>query len=84
MKMQIIVHIKNEDESELTESTTVEVDIPEVDAFTSPSDFDDVFDGYERGVIRARNKVVKEATGKYLSEVAKKKPSLNKLCEEEN
>ena len=55
MKMQIIVNIKNEDDSELTEPTTIEVDIPEVEAFTGPEVFDEVFDHYERGVIEARN-----------------------------
>src|SRR5215472_1400610 len=73
MKMQIIVNIKNEDNSELTESTTIEVDIPEVEAFTGPEVFDEIFDHYERGVIEARNGVVEKATGKYLSAVAKKK-----------
>src|SRR5271157_3245930 len=75
MKMQISVNIKNEDGSELTESTTVEVNIPEVEAFTGPKVFDEIFDKYERGVIKARNGVVEEATEKYLSEVAKKKLS---------
>jgi hypothetical protein len=75
MKMRIIVAIENEDESELTEPTTVVVPIPEVEAFTGPEVFDEVFDQYERGVLEARNGVVEEATEKYLSEVAKKKPS---------
>jgi hypothetical protein len=74
MKMQIIVNIKNEDGSDLTESTTVEVNIPEVEAFTGPKVFDDVFDQYERKVLEARNEVVEEATGKYLSAVGKKNP----------
>ena len=72
MKMQITVNIKNEDGSELTEPTTIEVEIPEVEAFTGPKVFDEVFDQYERGVLEARNGVVEEATEKYLSEVAKK------------
>ncbi len=72
MKMQIIVNIKNEDDSELTEPTTIEVDIPEVEAFTGPEVFDEVFDHYERGVIEARNGIVEKATEKYLSAVAKK------------
>jgi hypothetical protein len=74
MKMQITVNIKKEDGSELTEPTTIEVDIPEIEAFTGPQAFDEVFDQYERGVLEARNGVVEEATEKYLSEVAKKKP----------
>jgi hypothetical protein len=74
MKMQIAVNIKNEDGSELTEPTTIEVDIPEVEAFTGSKVFDEVFNQYERRVLEARNGVVEEATEKYLSEVAKKNP----------
>jgi hypothetical protein len=74
MKMRIIVTIENEDESEVTEPTSVVVPIPEVEAFTGPRVFDEVFDQYERGVLEARNGVVEEATEKYLSEVAKKSP----------
>ena len=40
MKMQIIVNIKKEDGSELTESTTVEANIPEIESFTCPRVFD--------------------------------------------
>jgi len=74
MKMQITVNIKNEDNSELTESTTIEVEIPEIEAFTGPQVFDEIFEQYERGVLEARNGVVEEATQKYWSEVAKKSP----------
>jgi len=84
MKMQIIVNIQKEDGAELTESTTVEVNIPEVEAFTGPKVFDDVFDQYERKVLEARNEVVEEATGKYLSAVGKKKPKWSWMCKEEN
>jgi hypothetical protein len=72
MKLQITVNIKKEDGSELTEPTTIEADIPEIEAFTGPGVFDEVFDRYERGVLEVRNGVVGEATEKYLSEVAKK------------
>jgi hypothetical protein len=68
MKMQIIVKIEQEDGSALTDPTAVEVNIPEIEAFDSP----EVFDGCERGVLEARNGVVEEAMGKYLSIVAKK------------
>ena len=62
----------DEDGSEVTEPTTVVVPIPEVEAFTGPQVFDEVFECYERGVLEARNRVVEEAAEKYLSEVAKK------------
>src|SRR2546429_9368222 len=78
MKMRITVNIEKEDGSELTEPTTIEVDIPEIEAFTSPRVFDEIFDRYERGVLEARNGVVEEATEKYLSEVAKKTRVANK------
>src|SRR5437660_12629802 len=75
MKMRILVTIENEDESELTEPTTIEVNIPEFEAFTGPEVFGEVFDQYEREVLKARNGVVEEAIGKYLSAVAKKTQS---------
>ena len=75
MKMRILVTIENEDESEATEATSVVVPIPEVDAFTGPQVFDQVFDQYERRVLEARNRVIEQATQRYLSEVAKKKVS---------
>jgi hypothetical protein len=73
MKMRISVTIENEDGSAFADPTTVEVGVPEVEAFTSPQVFDQVFDQYERGVLEARNEVVEEATEKYLSAVGKKK-----------
>jgi hypothetical protein len=72
MKMRMIVNIENEDESEVMEPTTVVVPIPEMEAFTGPKVFDEVFEQYERKVLEARNGVVEEATGKYLSAVGKK------------
>ena len=50
----------------------MEVSVPEVEAFTGPEVFDQVFEQYERKVLEARNGVVEEATGKYLSAVGKK------------
>ena len=72
MKVQIIVNMKNEDNSEAAESTTIEVDVPEFEEFTGPERFGEVFDQYERKVLKARNEVVEAATEKYLSELAKK------------
>src|SRR5947207_13264762 len=84
MKMRITVNIENEDNTEVTEPTTVEVDIPEMEAFTGPGVFDQVFERYERGVLEARNGVVGEATEKYLSTVGKKKPSRRQNGKEES
>lgn len=75
MKMQITVNIKNEDNSEVAEPTIIEVDVPDFEAFTGPDKFGEVFDEYERKVLKARNEAIKVATEKYLSELAQKKPS---------
>jgi hypothetical protein len=75
MKMRILVTIENEDESAVTEATSVVIPIPEVEAFTGPEVFDQVFDQYERRVLEARKRVIEQATQKYLREVAKKKAS---------
>ena len=84
MKMQIIVKMKNEDGSELTEPTTMEVNIPGVEAFTGPEVFGQVFDQYEREALEARNSVMKEASEKYVSEVGKKKRSRRQSDKQEN
>lgn len=72
MKMRISVTIEKEDGSAFVDPTTVEVAVPEVEAFTSPQVFDQVFYQYEQAVIDARNGVVEEATKNYLSAVGKK------------
>ena len=76
MKVQIIVNMTHEDHSEAVESTAIEVNVPEFEAFTGPENFGEVFDHYERTVLKARNEVVAAATENYLSELAKKKPRL--------
>ena len=63
------------------DSQCIEVDIPEIEAFTGPKVFNEVFDQYERRVLEARNGVVEEATEKYLSELAQKKPGLRRKSE---
>ncbi len=72
MKMRIIVNIENDDNTEAIESTAIEQDIPNFEAFTGPDTYGEVFDQYERKVLEARNDAVKAATEKYLSELAKK------------
>jgi hypothetical protein len=81
MKMQITVNIRNEDDSEITEPTVIEVDVPEFEAFTGPDKFGEVFDQYERRVLKARNEAIEAATEKYLSELAQKKPGLRRKSE---
>jgi len=84
MKIQITVDIKNDDGTQGAESTLIEVDVPDFEAFTGPDKFGIVFDEYERKVIKARNDAIKAATEKYLSELAKKKLSQKQRCEKEN
>jgi hypothetical protein len=84
VKMRISVTIENEDGSAFVDPTMVEVSIPEVEDFTSPKVFDQVFHKYEQKVLEARNDVVEEATENYLSAVGKKKHSRSKKAAEEN
>lgn len=72
MRMRIKVDIENDDNVEKVESTAIELDIPDFEAFTRPDKFGEIFDQYERKVLEARNDVMKAATEKYLSELAKK------------
>jgi len=83
MKIQMIVHIKNDDGTFGAESTAIEVDVPNYKAFTGPEQFGEVFDQYERKVLEARNEVVKGATEKYLDEMAQKKHNQRKRQEKE-
>jgi len=71
----MIINIKNDDGSIEAESTAIEVDVPNYEAFTVPEQFGEIFDQYERKVLETRNAVVKLATENYLSEMAKKTQS---------
>jgi len=72
MKMQITVNIKNDDNSEVAELTTIEIKVLDFEAFTGPDKFGEVFDQYEREVLKARNAAIEAAIEKYLSELTKK------------
>ena len=74
VEMQITIAIKRKDGSEIVTPTVVEVDIPDFEAFTGPDRFGEVFDQYEREVLKARNAAIEAATEKYLSQLAQKKP----------
>ena len=80
----MIVHIKNDDGTFGADSTAIEVDVPNYEAFTGPENFGEVFDQYERKVLEARNEVVEAATEKYLGEMAKKNTVTSKDSEREN
>jgi hypothetical protein len=83
MKIQMIVNIKNDDGTIGAESATIEVEVPNYEAFTGPEQFGEIFDQYERRVLEARNAVVKAATENYLSEMTKKKHSQRQRNREE-
>jgi hypothetical protein len=72
MKMRIIVNIENDEKTEAIESTVIEQDIPNFEAFTGPDTFGEIFDQYECKALEARNDAMKAVTEKYLSELAKK------------
>ena len=72
MKMRIRVTLQDEDESEVTEATSMEVEVPNYEAFTGPDTFGEVFDQYEQTALEARNGMMKAVTEKYLNELAKK------------
>ncbi len=75
MKIKITVDIENTEGALAAESTTIEVDVPDFEAFTGPDKFGVVFDEYERKVLKSRNEAIVTATEKYLSEMAKKNHS---------
>jgi hypothetical protein len=72
MKVEITVNIKKADGTFAAEPTTMEVDVPDFEEYTGPSEFGNVFNKYEQNVIKTRNEVVAAATEKYLNELAKK------------
>ena len=72
MKMRIRVTLHEEDELEVTEATSMEVEVPNFEAFTGPDTFGEVFDQYEQTALDARNGMMKAVTEKYLNELAKK------------
>jgi hypothetical protein len=84
MKIQMIVHIKNDDGTFEAESTAIEVDVPNYEAFTGPENFGEVFDQYERKVLEARNEVVEAASEKYLGVMVKKNTVRSRDTRREN
>jgi len=72
MKMEITVKIKNDDGTETIKPITIDTDIPEFDEFKGPDNFREVFDKYEKAVLKARNTAAEVATEEYLTELSKK------------
>lgn len=74
MKMEITVKIKNDNGTETIKPITIDTNIPEFDDFKGPDNFREVFDKYEKAVLKARNEAAEIATAEYLTELSKKKP----------
>jgi len=72
MKMEITVRIKNADGTEEIRPIVVDTEIPEFKEFTGPDNFREVFDKYEKAVLKIRNKAAESATDEYLSGMSKK------------
>jgi hypothetical protein len=83
MKVEITITLKETDGVPVTEATTIEVEVPDFEAFTGPARFGEVFDEYERKMLKARNEAAAAASEKYLSEMAKKKHSQRESSERE-
>jgi hypothetical protein len=67
MKVQMIVHVKNDDGTVGAESTAVEVDVPNYEAFTGPEQFGEVFDQAEIGLLGIHTYELKEGSHKVFS-----------------
>jgi hypothetical protein len=72
MKMEISIKIKNVNGTETIKPITIDTDIPEFDDFEGPDNFREVFDKYEKAVLKARNAAAEIATEEYLTELSKK------------
>ena len=73
MKMEIYVKFTDDKGNEIVKPVTVDADVPEFDDFTGPDKFLEVFNVYEKAVLKARNRAAEIATEEYLAELSKKK-----------
>jgi hypothetical protein len=76
MKMEISIKITNDNGIETLKPLVVDTSIPEFDEFIDATNFREVFDKYEKAVLKARNTIAELATEEYLSELSKKKPMI--------
>ena len=72
MKMKMIVEIENTDGTKEIRPIVVDTGIPEFDEFTGPDNFREVFNKYEKAVLKIRNEAAELATAEYLAAVSKK------------
>lgn len=73
MKMKITVEIENADGLKEIKPIVIDTEIPEFEEFKSPDNFREVFDKYEKAVLKARNMAAELVTEEYLTELSKKK-----------
>lgn len=73
MKMEINIRIINDDGNEIIKPVMLDTEIPEFDDFKDSSNFREIFDRYEKAVLKVRNTVAELATEEFLSELSKKK-----------
>ncbi len=66
MRVRFIAEIVDDERTEKKAPVSVEVDVPDIAEYSSPSAFYKVFDRYERPVIEARNQIAAEITKEYL------------------
>jgi hypothetical protein len=73
MKMKITVEIENDKGGKTIKPITIDTNVPDFDDFKGPENFREIFDKYEKAVLKARNIAAELATEEYLAELSKKK-----------
>ena len=72
MKMKMTVEIENADGTKGIRPIVVDTEIPNFEEFTGPDDFREVFDKYEKAVLKIRNEAAELVTEEYLAAMSKK------------
>ena len=83
MKMKITVEIENEDGVKEIRPIIINTEIPKFEEFKTSDNFREVFNNYEKAVLKARNTAVELATEEYLTELSKKKSQQKPLGEKD-
>lgn len=70
MKIRFVAEILDDKGETIKAPVKVETDVPDVSEFTTPMEFYDVFDRFEKPVIEARNQIASKISQDYLDEAA--------------
>lgn len=70
MKVRFVAEILDDNGNPIKVPVKVETEVPDVSEFTSPGEFYNVFDRFEKPVIEARNQIASEIARDYLDEAA--------------